>query len=439
MSILKNISLDNMSFKISKSQLYKYGELLFFSSVILAFIDYILFDCTNFSKIIPNVFGNILTIIIYLLLLLKIITFSYYTSKEIKIIFLLTGIVILSLLCSKNFLILKLFLFIIGNKNISTKKLFNLVRKLIVFSLVITICCSFLNIIESHNILRDNSSFIRYSLGFNHPNMLSMFILQFILISLFLDYEKFNVKYMIFYLIIIFVTYFITDSRTTCMLGLGCYCIFLFIYFLKLDTGSYLDSNSNFIKESTTGKNDFIKNNLVQKTVIKKSFLFFKKIFIFFPEFLGFGSLFLGKYYNVTLSQLNNLFSGRLMYINVFLNMYGIHLFGTYVPYGSSYINSKGELVPLILDNAYANITIRFGLIILILLLIAYSLLTKKLISQKQIISLLIVSVYLVFGLMESHFIYITANFSLFFLSQVLYESNTPSNNEKIFSLLLKI
>lgn len=439
MNILKNFSLDNVRFKINKSQLYKYGELLFFSSVILAFIDYILFDCTNFSKIIPSVFGNILTIIIYLLLLLKIIFFSYYTSKEIKIILLLTGIVILSLLCSKNLLIFKLFLFIIGNKNISTKKLFNLIRKLIVSSLVITICCSFLNIIESHNILRDNSSFIRYSLGFNHPNILSMFIFQFILISLFLDYKKFNVKYMIFYLTIILVTYFITDSRTTSMLGLSCYFIFLFIHFLKLDTGSYVDSNSNFIKISMQEKIDFIKNNLAQKKAIKKFFLLLKNFFVFLPAFLGFGSLFLGKYYNVTLSQLNNLFSGRLMYINVFLNMYGIHLFGTYVPYGSSYINSKGELVPLILDNAYANITIRFGLIILILLLIAYSLLTKKLISQKQIISLLIVSVYLVFGLMESHFIYITANFSLFFLSQVLYESNTPSNNEKIFSLLLKI
>lgn len=35
MSILKNISLDNMSFKINKSQLYKYGELLFLVQLFL--------------------------------------------------------------------------------------------------------------------------------------------------------------------------------------------------------------------------------------------------------------------------------------------------------------------------------------------------------------------------------------------------------------------
>lgn len=364
-----------MSVNIDK----KYNIFYFIFFIILIIAKAIGLDGKDFSLIILTIFSGIF-------LMIKILK-DKYTFRQIIIIsiMLLLGIVIF--LISKKTTVLISIIAIIFAKNISFK---NLIKSVFIVRLISFLFIVFLSLIgvinnvKQYRFLENGEILIRNSLGFSHPNVtyLNFFIL--VLLYLYLYFDR--VRYINYIIIIILshILYLITDSRTgylIVIISIIITCIFKSHKLIKMKG---------------------VKILLICMPIICSTF-----------------SIFVGLFYdskNIILKELNTLLSGRLELSNRFLKMYKVKLFGQSIIEGSDLNGSY-----LRIDNGYISLLLGYGIIIFLIFVFTQVILLKKYVNEAKYKEVMLIVVFLIYGVTEVYIYNIFINISLLFISDLLY------------------
>lgn len=354
--------------------LYQFGILVMFA---LRALDY---DGTS------SIY-QITMILVTIGLLVQYFTQKRYTKKEICCSIILTIFAVTITLASKQFAILSLVVVLISSKNVDLHQLIGKILKVHVFFCLLNITGWILGLVPDHSgILSKGGRIIySYSLGYSHPNIAGLQFLVFLLLHLCYKRSKLVYAYLVSLTIII---YLMCRSRTC--LYLSIVSLFFFIFF---------DGLSKYKK---LGK-----------------FIFKMRYFIYlYPimmAFISIGGVYLYINGNAWATLANAITSGRLQLGERYMNLYHIRLFGQEI-YSSSNAESYMRL-----DNGYLNIILRFGLIFFLLFIVAHIICLHKLIKFEKYYECLTIVLFLTYGLTEAYIYNIFINFSLLYLSILMY------------------
>jgi len=146
----------------------------------------------------------------------------------------------------------------------------------------------------------------------------------------------------------------------------------------------------------------FIKNIRLEKL---------KWLFILAPELIAGFSIGLHAFYDSnseTWNTINNFLTGRLQLGYDAINEYGYSLFGHDITWGGNGLRSQvgeGGMIYNYVDCSYLQILLQYGLIFLVLVLLAYSIIMWKAIKEKRYSACWIILVILVFAITEPRLI----------------------------------
>lgn len=307
-----------------------------------------------------------------------------YSRKEIFKMLLLYAFSIMVFLVSKNPSPLFFVIAICCLKGVDVNKIIKLAFFTTVFSTMCMIFLSSTGLIENRivHLTRDGVLISRYSFGYVHPNIVQMQLFIICLMYYYIYNNKKNYIISIIFIIINFLLFKYTYSRTSF------YLINLFIIYQL-----------------------FFKNiKVIQKIIKKYSKYSFCLIF--------FISLLLSKLYGNTLwvQHLDIFFTGRIYYGAYLLNHYSVPIFGRVYP-------------DVMFDNSYIYLLFCCGLLFTLL----YSFLFIKTVSYFQkkekyneLLYLLIISI---FTFSENIFLSPNLNFTNYFMSYIIFENK---NEEKM-------
>ncbi|CDB16986.1 putative uncharacterized protein [Clostridium sp. CAG:221] len=324
---------------------------------------------------------QLITIIAFIMLLIKLVI-TKYTKKEIIICIVLIAIGIMSCLSSGREGVLLTIITIIGLKKIPYRRVLYLafIIRSFIFTALITLSLS--GIIENVTInhWRDGVGIVsRYGLGYEHPNLLHTNLFILIILFIYIFYEKLNVICYISILVINWIIYSFSVSRT------GLFAIILAVLITAL------------LKRKLISKKIFYS---ICKMVIPLCVLFTILTSLGYDKF------------NI-IKNLDRLLSGRIYYSSYFLQNYKWNGFGR------SLSGDKN-----LLDNGYVVLIINYGIIIFGLYIFGYYKIIKKFIVHNMDKELLMIILFSIYGITEGYIPNIFMNLSLIFLSGVIFIEN---------------
>lgn len=326
-----------------------------------------------------------------LLVAVIVIFFSRYKNSEF--------FVLLSLICFTSILFIInrdsfiLVIVILGLAFVEVASI-KIVKKIFIYSVVSTlfVLCSFgLGLISQYIMYRDGVT--RYSLGFYHPNTVG--IVFFILLSEYFFFRNKNLKVIDFLVstCITFVIFSLTNSRTTLIVTMLLILGMLFVRYFNFNRIHRILKVCvclpmlNFIL-SLAAVDVFPNNNIIYK--------------------------------------INQLLSGRIYFGRLFIDLYGIRLFGNdnVEIIGTKQVSeSYGTTKAMILDNSYLLALVKNGIIPLVFLLILYTILIWSVLKKREYYFLIILICFLVLGITESFmFNYHYNIFLLFIFTPIIYK-----------------
>lgn len=377
-------------YNFSSESIYYVSYLVYLSATLLFNIS----TMENFFGIDTDILANIFVYPVYLVLIFKILFMQKYTKKElIKLICIGICVLVSSILSRSNMLLVG-FLFIVAAKNIDFNKIVKITLLVQIICISIIIMLALTGVIENRVMIRSGDTELRYALGFEHPNTFASQILQMIVCWIWIRWDRLCVKDYVGIIILAVIVKLVCDSKTNLLLiGLILICILA----AKL-ADKIVDENK----------------------IIKYSKICAKLVIIIGPIL----SLIMAVIYkkgNTLHFILNKVFSGRLMLLQKFYNEYGFSLLGQKINRVSTFMARETGQQVAVLDNAYGNLAIRYGIIILLLFVIGYYILVKSSLLDKQILINIIVFIYFIFGISETQIFKLPHNVSLILLSTVIY------------------
>lgn len=324
---------------------------------------------------------DIITIILVLSLFFMLLSYRY-TLKTFMWISSITIFLIINFYLTKNHTLLISFITIVSLKNIELDLILKSIFKALSIGLLVVIILSFIGIIDPGIIYR--GELLRNSLGFTHPNTTGQIIFVIMSLFLYLYYDKLNALKLFLLIALSIVFLKVTDSRTA-------------FYLLYIEVAIIL-----FYKLTS--------NNKVINYIIYL-------ITIWLPYFLILISFFSAKFFNKSsfLQSIDIVFSGRIKYSNLFLNKYGISYLGkeiVQVGFGQSRGNMGVEA--MMLDSGYMRLIIEFGLLATLLFIVTYTYAIKNIYNMRNIKMLIVIQIFLIYGLSESIILNSFTNFTLF-------------------------
>ena len=372
-------------------------------------INNFLFYFSYFLLMISNFCGKVIFLSNYLkyfkilaigLLLIKcIIQDRKYTFKSfIKILLLiLTGF--LSYFKSGDESILILFLSILASRHIIFDDFVEKDFKFKIILVIILMLLHFLGLTNDVVLYRYGTDIARNSFGFSHPNIFGIFITMISIEFIYIHRNKFKYIYLIpLFAVVIFIIYY-TDSRASALL-----LILFIIYCLFSKTLSkFFDININ-------------------KKVFTNIFLIL--------TILSFIMAYLYRINNQLGIILNELFTTRIQFIDYYLNNYNITLFGTKLLLISSENAKLLGVSPLILDNLFAYLLLRYGLVSFLIIMIFYNKSIKIAYKHNNKFLVAILVLLAIYGLMEKYPIHIVYNCFIIYFSNVLYGDKESDKND---------
>lgn len=314
-----------------------------------------------------------------------------YTLKELIINTILIALGVISTLLISNTSILIAFCIIIGMKNINYKTLLKLVFFIRLFTTILLLISVGLGYVSNYSVMRNNDV-VRNSLGYTHPNTFGIYC--FVLISLwFILYGDKNWKLKaLIAMIINFIQFIFTNSRTSFLL------IFLYILLIVFT-------------------NSFRKVNFIKKfSCISMSVCFLINILITFML-------------NNKIGQIaNQLLSSRVTLSESFLRVYGIKIFGQKIA------NYTTEEFYWHLDSGYLNLFIQFGLIIGLIYLVL-SFIMAKTIKSNNIYIYIAIILFAMYGVIEDVLSSFLFNYLWIVMGYSYYKYLNRKRNIKISKL----
>lgn len=320
---------------------------------------------------------NISMIMISLSFILQL---KNYKVKEIFILLLLTVLSLIYVFRTENFVFLKLILIIIVTKDVSFDKRisFDLKLRIVFLSLMLL----FYNL----GIATDNVAFfdgkIRHSLGFSNPNVLGMHIFILCIDILYLKRDMFKMRNVLLCILLLALSNYYSRSRTIFVILIFTICMFLIYQYKK----------------------EFFENKFIKILIINSPFIV--SLVILFAYNLYINNYSIG-------ILINKALSGRLSNINFFYNNYEINLFGNNIA-----IANKS------LDTANAYILYAFGVSGIGLYIFGFKMLLKKLYNIKKYPLMIIIFIFVIYGLSEKLWLFADCNIFITALSSVIFKSD---------------
>lgn len=364
-----------------------------------------LINRTNIPKILGVPVRTIDTSVNYIVLagvFLYIVFGQVYEKIEVRKLIYISLPVVISTILSKDFRIISLTLFIIAARNIDIERLVLGIYK-VLWGVLLTVFLLYrFNIIKETIMYRHGV--IRHSFGFMHPNGLGSMVFQLIICYVFLNQGNAFKQYL-FTLVGALFIYIVPNSQSPMILSL----ILLFllaVYYL--------------IKRNEQSLNVF--------SVVLIIIAIACNIFCIYSMIFGYSLS-----GNPVLAQINRILSFRLTSNYQAYRESGVSLWGQPV-FSDAVMRAKmGLKGHLYLDSAYATLIIRYGVVVYVLFSGSYYIAMLYRMKYKDYFAVLLMFIFTVYGLMETNWFGIRDNFTLFFLSSVLYTNNvlTRKDSEK--------
>ena len=308
-----------------------------------------------------------------------------YTRKELILIAssLLVGIA--TFLITKTPTLLLTCLCLSGMKNVDTNDVFKKMYYVRIVSFFAIIALSLLGIIENEKISmwRNGEVSERYSLGFEHPNMLHLTFFLLIALYVYNNYEKLTIFHYGVITGLNLILYHFSVSRTGMIVTMLLIVLGVVSKFKKLN-----------------------------KIIVKLPIIIFIVLLMFsFATGMLYGKI-------GFMDRVNDILTGRVAYSHYYLQTYGFSLFGN---------NIKND-TNASFDNGYLYMYIQFGIIGLAYLSILYLKIFKKIIREFDIKKAILSICFLIYIFTESFSPNIFMNIILLFAADTIFIKKSNSN-----------
>ncbi len=350
---------------------------------------------SKYVDLINNIFPNIekyINYIVLILLITQIVFFQKYTRKELYVIIPVSILIIVSAITSGINYLLSAWLFILGTKNTDIDKVIRSAYRILFVLIPIIILGNIVGIIPE--VIQYRGSVVRHSLGFLHPNSLGLSLFQFMLCYCYIKWEK--IKWYNLLVIIggAIFSKIVADSKTATY---SMVLLVLFILIFKIL--AYFKQNIKMV---------------------------FSRVLQSISLIIGAGNIILSKIdvrNYVILQEIDMFLSQRFSMCHRVFKIFGETWLGNKLYISEKEREMVGIRTVLYLDSAYCNLWLRFGIIILILFLVAYFLLYNKVDHSPVIVMILFI--YSVYGVMEAGLIQMRNNVFLLMFSYLIYSGTT--------------
>lgn len=278
-------------------------------------------------------------------------------------------------------------LFIVCGRKIVLDDFFRYAFKLNTIMIALIILGNTFGLIAGEQVVRDEM--VRYSLGFASSNTLAMAIFKSILLYYVTRFNVLKTRNILCLFIATLVTYYVTGSRLFALTGI---IFFLMVIYERINRKAFTSMVFSVTSELI----------LPALTAIT----------------LYFGSIYWLQHDKLV--EINDLFSGRLYFINYFLTKYGITPWGQRIEFTTVRASMASGGTWFALDNTYAYALICYGMVFFVFIAVAYSAELYALIKsqKKEFVIYLICMLFI--GLTENGIFDITFNFALMYLTRII-------------------
>lgn len=360
-----------------KERAFNMGETLMYGAVSI-FVFGEIFQLDQASDI-----YKLIALVSITFLVIKVVFENYQIKEYINMVIIL----FVSLFCylhSGAVTVVISALFIVSAKEIDIKKMFKFIfyEQIICFSVIIFLGA--LGVRNSNKILiarMIGGDFVRYSLGFEHANQLHMYFFCIVVLFLFVFYTDIRVLHTLMILVLDGILYYFSKSRT------GFVITILTVFGMLL------------IRKAEEKQ---IQIPLCTALIV--------------PICTG-ATLYTTIFYsgNGWMAFFNKLLQGRISNANYFYQLNGLSLLGKKI------LADGGS--DLIIDNSYALMMMKLGIVYLIIFNIVYIILVKQIILSADYSAIFIILAFALYGITEGFLSNIFLNYSLFFMAWLLYDN----------------
>lgn len=336
---------------------------------------------------------HLLKILLPICFLMNAFVEKVYSFKTLVISFIMTIFCLFLSVYNGNSLIFIVWLLILCSRITDFRKFAKFIVCLMPILVLPVMILSVAGFLDDNLFIREGGHIlVRHSLGFNNPNNASAFLFQILAAAIYVRWKNFCWKDNLLIAAVFCVTYFVFNCRTVSIL------------ILML----------------------FIISNLCRLNL--------KDIKLRLMEFFSYGSLILCPVLSFVLGYmylnssafvacLNFELNHRIRNLAFCLHYYDISLFG----------NAMVKLSDFhILDNAYGFLLIQYGIIVFLSFIILYFFLIKKSLQAKLLPLVILLTVYLYYGLSEQVIFYPVCNFTILALSGFLHNGRIFKNEEDV-------
>ncbi len=374
----------------SKNHLFLYLNTVFYPCFVLWYASEIVFR-TNIEY--NGILESGITYFVLVVLLIQDIFYQQYKKKEVLIILICSTPILASALMCKDNSVLSAWIFIISFQNCEFNRIVKYAYKVLSIIIPIIILLCLLGLIPDKILYRNN--IVRHSLGFSHPNQLGLVVFQWLLCRVYLFWDKIGGFDFISLVVLSILIQRITDSQTAT------------ISILLLGVIVFAIKTLDHYKVSY--------NRILAKTFsVSSLFVMLASIYLTYID--------VKKY--AILAKIDFFLSRRFSMCHRVLSVYGYSWLGQRVYTTREQLASHREIQSaysrLFLDNAYATLWLKYGVIVLIIFVVAYFFLYRKIYMTPSL--LVILFVYSIYGIMEHGLFQMRHNVFLLLFSYLLYE-----------------
>lgn len=368
-------------------------HVLFTSAYLLCLVDALIFGYSTFDAI-P--YAGELSLILRAcaagLVLIKLVLDRHYSLTSLLCL-IAVGLVLLVVYVKSGYShIFYLLIICLGLRNVDNETIVSLDFWARIALCVFIVCCSLTGIIENYVTYRTNSSVLRYSIGFNHPNTVASMVLSFILEEAWVSQRRPTGFYTVVIWLIAAITYLITANRTAVLI-MAVFPVALW----------------------------WFKDCSIERKKNQYGGIAFAA---FFPAVVAFSFLAMTSCRNSDFFRMiDKALSNRFYNANVIFNAYGIPMIGQRVALVSVKTARLTNSSIALLDVAYLRMLIQAGPIVLGLMAILYGSAINRAWKNGSRLLVLMFCIFFIFGLCESAFNNVFMNFTLLFAAKELFYS----------------
>lgn len=320
-----------------------------------------------------------------------------YKIKMVMRVGLLAAVIGISVLFSHALSFLMIIIVGVAIGNIDFRNFVKFDYRLKIAILISIVLCCKIGLI--HNYTVSINGIEKQSLGFSHPNTLGLFISVIIIEWLYIHFNTIRLKNIICIIFLIMGLYYIGTSRTSLIL-----LMFITVWSLLLQ--------SNKIRTLLSGK-------------------VFEKFMSLLPAIiclLCYLSAIAYKKSSLIWNALDKIFTTRIYWASYYLKTYGVKMFGSRInPVSSRNALAVGVTQSNSLDMAYVRIGVQYGLIVLLVFVMALIVLQTYAVKKKNWGLLIANTFFILLGIVENYIYSVAMNV---FLICIIYAiSGTLSKN----------